>query len=324
MCFYFVFQVWCYLYLAVVVLNVSIILTWAEPGARVNPYLTGAERGTGQEMSYNFSGHLQNLTFTDPHVAVFVIDLLCMFFFIAEATLHFYVCPNKRQYPKDFYNIFKVFLCLTMVLTLVLDLNKLNLNGESVKTFTLVIRSFSVLRLILIFRLHKLYQGLDILLLSMKHSFKELFLLIFAISVLVVIYGTIMFSAEIGTNVFPNVWISMWWSIITMTTVGYGDFHPTSSFGYIVGTLCAVNGLLVLAMPVAAVAGKFSVLYSRHNDILKHQAAMTSQQQQQQQQSKNNNVQETPANGKDKYELKNLEKTGEKLQASEATDETQN
>jgi len=246
----------------------------------VKPYLTKADDATDQESWVADNSHLHRLTFTDPHLAVFVIDILCMLFFIVEASLHFYVCPNKKQYPKDVYNIVKVLLCITMILTLTLDLNKLQLNNDAMHTFTLVMRSVGVLRLLLIFRLHKLYQALDILLLSLKQSFRELILLIFAISVLVVIYGIIMFSAEIGTDAFPNVWISMWWSIITMTTVGYGDFHPTSTFGYVIGTLCAVNGLLVLAMPVAAVAGKFSALYSRHNDIEKHQQAMMPKEQQ--------------------------------------------
>lgn len=246
----------------------------------MNLYLVNLENNTGNTISKP----LYDLVYKDPHPVVFVLDLLCMLFFIAEAALHFYVCPKKSQYPKDVYNIVKVFLCLTMILTLILDLNKIDIASEGARKLMLVTRGLSVLRLMLVFRLHKLYQGLDILLLSVKRSFKVMFLLILAISILVVIYGSIMFSAEIGTErdngteMFPSVWIGMWWSIITMTTVGYGDTYPTTSFGYIIGTFCALNGLIILAMPVAAVAANFSSLYSRHNDMQKHRTAIAKQQ----------------------------------------------
>lgn len=269
-----VLQVWCYIYLGVVILNVAVILGWEEPGTRVDPYLDTPDDGTSHG---NISEHLRHLTFTDPHPAVFVIDILCIVFFIAEATVHFVVCPRKSHYPRNFYNIIKFVLCLTMVVTLILDLNKQNITNVGAKVLALVLRNLSIVRLLLIFRLHKLYQGLDIMLLAIKQSFKELLLLVFAISILVFIYGAIMYSSEINTDVFPNVWLSMWWAIITMTTVGYGDRVPETPLGYIIGTLCAVNGLIVLAMPVAAVAGHFSSLYSRHNDLLKHQRAIVKQ-----------------------------------------------
>lgn len=57
----------------------------------------------------------------------------------------------------------------------------------------------------------------------------------------------------------------MWWAIITMTTVGYGDIHPSSVAGYIVGVFCALSGLLLLAMPVAIIASNFSEYYSQNN-----------------------------------------------------------
>jgi ABC-type phosphate transport system permease subunit len=66
----------------------------------------------------------------------------------------------------------------------------------------------------------------------------------------------------------------MWWAVITMTTVGYGDFYPVSTFGYILGVVCAINGIIVLALPIAAIAGVFSNLFSRNSEFQRHKKAV--------------------------------------------------
>jgi hypothetical protein len=86
-----------------------------------------------------------------------------------------------------------------------------------------------------------------------------------------------IFSAEIQSTMFENTYISLWWSLITMTTIGYGDFYPTTTYGYIVGMICAVNGIVVLALPIAAIAGTFSNMFSRNADYQRHKTAATKQ-----------------------------------------------
>lgn len=166
---------------------------------------------------------------------------------------------------------------MTMVVTLSLRVNKHVLNTSRMGIFFLMMRCISVTRLLLIFRLRKLFKSLDILFLAVQRSFRELLLLGFVLIVYAVIYGTVMFSAEALTNNFPNVWLAIWWALVTMTTVGYGDFYPTTLMGYIFGSLCAISGVIVLALPVAAVASNFANLYSKQGDLEKHQKAVNDQ-----------------------------------------------
>ncbi|XP_052806250.1 potassium voltage-gated channel subfamily C member 2-like [Mya arenaria] len=84
------------------------------------------------------------------------------------------------------------------------------------------------------------------------------------------VYGTMIYFVEIKNNTFENVGLAMWWSLITMTTVGYGDFFPTTTLGYIVGAVCAINGIIVIALPVAAIASNFSKFFSRFEDSERH------------------------------------------------------
>ncbi|WAR22692.1 KCNA2-like protein [Mya arenaria] len=117
----------------------------------------------------------------------------------------------------------------------------------------------------------KLYRGFDIMLLSLESSFREFVLLLFAFIVCIIIYGIMLFAAEAEKDNFQNVFTAMWWALITMTTIGYGDYYPTTALGYCVGAVCAINGLIVLALPIAALASNFSNFYSHHSNMQKHE-----------------------------------------------------
>lgn len=215
---------------------------------------------------------------TDPHPALFAVDTFCLLFFVIELILTLSVCPDMKKYFTDGYNLLKIFVCVSMTLSFGLEFNKDVLKDDvRIARFMMVCKCFSVLRLLLVFRLRKIYNSLHVMLLALRHGIKELLLLVFTFLIVVVVYGCIIFSAEIETDMFPTTHISMWWALITMTTIGYGDYYPVSSFGYLVGAICAVTGIIVLALPVAAIAGTFSNLFAANSEFQKHKLAIQSQ-----------------------------------------------
>ena len=89
----------------------------------------------------------------------------------------------------------------------------------------------------------------------------------------VLIFASLIYYAEgiyeHNDNEFKNIPIGFWWAIVTMTTIGYGDMYPRTAMGYCVGGLCALAGVLALALPVPVIVNNFALYYSHAQAKLK-------------------------------------------------------
>lgn len=99
----------------------------------------------------------------------------------------------------------------------------------------------------------------------MKASLQELGLLLLMLLITSTLMGSVVFYAEFFRDShFDSVAVGIWWAIVTLTTVGYGDFYPTTPPGYVVGAACSICGLLLLSMPIAIIATNFNNYYSKN------------------------------------------------------------
>ncbi|CAS00466.1 Protein CBG27573 [Caenorhabditis briggsae] len=131
-----------------------------------------------------------------------------------------------------------------------------------------VVEFLSMIRIFRLFKLTQHHQGLQILIHTFRASAKELILLVFFLILGIVIFAALVYYAEKmeanPNNQFQSIPLGLWWAICTMTTVGYGDMTPHTSFGRLVGSLCAVMGVLTIALPVPVIVSNFAMFYS-HN-----------------------------------------------------------
>ena len=117
-----------------------------------------------------------------------------------------------------------------------------------------------------LFKLTRHSSGLKILVQTFRASAKELTLLVFFLVLGIVIFASLVYYAERiqanPHNDFQSIPLGLWWALVTMTTVGYGDMVPKTYIGMFVGALCALAGVLTIALPVPVIVSNFTMYYS--------------------------------------------------------------
>jgi len=117
------------------------------------------------------------------------------------------------------------------------------------------------LRLLRIFRILKLtrYLGASLnLTTALKASKTKILIFLFSVIVLTIILGTIMYLIEGPENGFTSIPISMYWAIVTLTTVGYGDLSPSTPFGQFIASFVMILGYGIIAVPTGIVTSEMS------------------------------------------------------------------
>ncbi len=201
---------------------------------------------------------------SEPHVALVWVEVITLMVLTVEFFMRFISCPHKKKFAKSFLNIADVIGIMPIWIMIILYFTETELQGREKGAIVFAYYFMMCLRLLRVFRLFKLvkhYKTLKILLLAIKASYRELLLLVILLTMGVIIYANLVYFVEVEYDNFMSIPEGFWWAIVTMTTVGYGDIYPKSGLGYLVGSLCAITGILVIALPVPVIANNFSTYY---------------------------------------------------------------
>lgn len=142
------------------------------------------------------------------------------------------------------------------------------IGGEKSSSSLAMLRVIRLVRVFRIFKLSRHSKGLQILGMTLKASLRELGLLMFFLLIGVILFSSAIYYAEAGSerSYFKSIPDAFWWAVVTMTTVGYGDMVPHDFWGKLVGSLCAIAGVLTLSLPVPVIVSNFNYFYHREMD----------------------------------------------------------
>lgn len=132
----------------------------------------------------------------------------------------------------------------------------------------LIIRVFRLVRVLHVFRLHSIIEEGNLLLVSLRRSVNKILVFFLFVVMLVIILGTVMYiveGGEEGTS-FNNIPNSVYWAVVTMTTVGYGDITPVTPLGRFLSALTMLLGYTIIAVPTGIVSAQM------HSEIRKAHA----------------------------------------------------
>lgn len=196
----------------------------------------------------------------------FCLDTACVMIFTFEYLLRLFAAPNRCKFMRSVMSIIDVVAILPYYISLIIT------DNEDVSGAFVTLRVFRVFR---IFKFSRHSQGLRIIGYTLKSCASELGFLLFSLTMAIIIFATVMFYAEKagpGGEVFTSIPVSSWYTIVTMTTLGYGDMVPHSVAGKIFGSICSLSGVLVIALPVPVIVSNFSRIYSQNQRADKRRA----------------------------------------------------
>jgi len=189
--------------------------------------------------------------------------------FLLEYILRIWVLDKPMKYIFSFYGIIDLMAILPNFLGLILA------GGQSL----MVIRAVRLLRVFRIFKLSRYTSAGRTLMKALYRSREKIFMFISVIVTLVVIFGTIMYLVEGEENGFTSIPVSIYWAVVTLTTVGYGDISPATGFGQFLASIVMIMGYAIIAVPTGIVTSEMmrmpagnntqvcsSCMYDRHDD----------------------------------------------------------
>ena len=203
-----------------------------------------------------------------------LIETFCIIWFSFEVAVRFASCPSKSVFVRDIMNIIDIVAILPYFITLFTREEEETVAQQEETNKSMSLAILRVVRLVRVFRIFKLSRhskGLQILGQTLKASMRELGLLIFFLFIGVILFSSAVYFAEVDSvtpkSQFNSIPDAFWWAVVTMTTVGYGDMRPVTVAGKFVGALCAITGVLGIALPVPVIVSNFNYFYHRETEV---------------------------------------------------------
>lgn len=195
--------------------------------------------------------------------ALDAFEVLSVAVFTTEYLVRLWSAPQSAQYPGSIRG--RIRFALTP-LALVDLLAVLPFYAPMLNADLRFIRALRLFRLVRVFKLSRYSRSMRVIIEVIKGKKEELLVTLCGGLVVLVVASILMYYLEHEAQpaVFPNIPAAMWWGITTFTTVGYGDAIPVTPAGKVLGSLAAVIGIGLFALPAGILGSGFSEVLDRH------------------------------------------------------------
>lgn len=168
--------------------------------------------------------------------------------FSIEYLLRIYISPKPSRYIFSFWGLVDLLAILPTYLSLI----------SYGYHYLLVVRILRLLRVFRILKLARFNTEAITLMNALRASLYKISIFLFSVLTIVILLGTIMYVAENAENGFNSIPQSIYWAIITLTTVGYGDIVPHTVIGKFISSFAMIIGYAIIAVPTGIVTVEMS------------------------------------------------------------------
>ena len=193
------------------------------------------------------------------HSVLVTLEWVLTSLFTIEYLLRIYCVKNRWRYIFSFYGVIDLLSILPFYLGLFFPTSK----------YLSSIRILRLLRIFRIFNLTRFTRGKNVLMLGLKESKDKIIVFLSFVVLIVVVIGSVMYMVEHDhpESGFTSIPISIYWAIVTLTTVGYGDISPVTGLGQFLASVVMIIGYGVIAVPTSIITMEMNKASRTKEDI---------------------------------------------------------
>jgi len=180
-----------------------------------------------------------------------VLEWFFTILFTIEYAARLWTVKSSLHYARSFFGIVDLLAILPTYLSLLVP-------GAE---YFVVVRALRVLRVFRVLKLVEYLQEARTITRALKSSSAKIQVFLLAVVILVVIFGSLMYLVEGEVNGFTSIPQSVYWAVVTLSTVGYGDVTPQTPLGQFLASILMVTGYGIIAVPTGIVTAEFAREY---------------------------------------------------------------
>ena len=177
---------------------------------------------------------------------LFVLEWIITILFTIEYVARLITVANKWRYARSFFGVVDLLSILPVYLSLILP------GAQSL----LVIRSLRLVRVFRVLKMVRFISEANYLVRAIKASSRKIIVFLIVVLLINVIVGSTMYLIEGPENGYDSMFRGLYWSIVTMSTVGFGDIAPATPIGQVLAAMLMITGYSVIAVPTGIVSAE--------------------------------------------------------------------
>lgn len=194
------------------------------------------------------------------HEQLYLLEWIFTIVFTVEYAARLWSSPSTKGYALSFYGLIDLFSILPTYIAFLWP------GG----VYLIVIRILRVLRIFRVLRLMRYMGEATLLMRALLGARRKIVVFLYSLLTLIVIFGSLMYLVEGPENGFSSIPESIYWAIVTITTVGYGDIVPQTSAGQFIAATAMILGYAILAVPFGIVSSEIMTEQQKRQNSAHH------------------------------------------------------